>query len=1226
VYPVPGGRLRGRLRAGAAQEQAGFQKLTDLEERNIMNLKRSLNRYLLAGLLLLLSPALLLGQTEKGAIVGAVTDSSGAVVPGATVTVTDLGTNTSQTFTTNGEGLYEAPFLTPGKYKVSVTARGFSTSVVGEAVVSVGQRERVDVALQPGDVATQIQVVDTAPLLQTESATIGQVIDNKTITELPSGDRNIYSFMLLNSNVTQPAGGNGPAFRVETGGTFSISGTRPSSVTFKIDGLSNTDPTFGTPTITPSLDSVQEFQVQNNAYSAEYEGIGQVNVATKAGTDKFHGSFFEFVRNDALQPRNPINPPDSSGKPGKSKLRFNQFGGAIGGPVFLPRFGEGGPSVSSGSTFFFFSYEGRRQNSLGPSVAHVPTAAERNGDFSASLGACLTSGGAPIPLLNPNGTPSGSCVRSGQIFDPATTVANPLFDSSRPASALNPQFIRQPFPNNQIPRERLSPVAQALIGAQLPLPNLGAVETNFQGVAGGATENNQYSIRIDHSISERDKIYGRLTLQNNARITVPLLAYQAKNVQGKGRVFNSTWTHVFGPTFVNEFRLGYVRGIYGDTLQATIDPTQFGIRNTLIPTLPRLAIFDLNYGGFSASITQTIQNTYQLADNASLIRGRHAFKFGLQGDYNRFRNGDLGGENGTATFNGTYTSAATGVPANRANGVADFLLGLANSNSLSVNRLANVRNMPWSVYVQDDWKLKPRVTLNLGLRYELHQPYREQLLGGSRFDPSGGGRLVVADPEVARIANSPLVVCCTGPRVVPTDKNDFAPRVGVAIQPFKGDNTVLRMGYGIYYSDSTTFFTWQQYQPLIGASFIPQTGDFRNPGATLNDLFPDRAFSTTIGIAPTFGPVRPAVLNNQPFIGFSTLGSNRTPYSQQWSIGIQREVMRNMVLEVDYTGSNSKNLPTQWIFNQPTASPVAPNFSSTDPQANPYLRRPFPNVSPSSFVVTNILQSNYNAMTVKLDKRFSQGFSLLSTYTWSKSIDQGSEVFQVGNTFNIISDNRNINRDKGVSTFDVPHRWVTSGIVELPFGKGRRFWSGGGLTDKLVGGWQFSGIFTLESGFPFTPLIRNRRTNTSYALVTERGDLIGDPYFSGDQWDQMVRQWVAGNGRLYLINPASIAGTPQSGTDYAAGTFGNIPRNFFRAPYGRNLDLSVAKVTRLGEVTRLELRADILGVTNERLHRLDLAQFVAANNLLTNSLVGSISEYRFFFNPRTIQLGLRFVF
>ncbi len=244
------------------------------------------------------------------------------------------------------------------------------------------------------------------------------------------------------------------------------------------------------------------------------------------------------MRNDALQPRNPILPLDKSGKPGKSKLRFNQFGGTIGGSIWLPRFGGGGPSLfKSDRTFFFFSYEARRTNRLGPAFTHVLTQAERNGDFSSALGACLTSGGVNIPLLNPNGTPSGSCVRAGQIFDPASTVTNPAYDASKPITALNPQFIRQPFANNQIPQARISTVAQSLINAQLPLPNLGAVESNFQGTAGGAGGNNQYALRIDHRISDKDSVYGRFTLQNNLVINVPLLAYQQKKHPGKGARF-----------------------------------------------------------------------------------------------------------------------------------------------------------------------------------------------------------------------------------------------------------------------------------------------------------------------------------------------------------------------------------------------------------------------------------------------------------------------------------------------------------------------------------------------------------------------------------------------------------------------------------------------------------------------------------------------------------------
>ncbi len=1187
--------------------------------------RRLIHTIWLSVLLLALTPAAIFAQTEKGAIVGTVADSQGAAIPNATVTITNLGTNVSQTLTTNAEGLYDAPFLTPGVYKVSATAQAFSTSVNNNVVVSVGARVRADLTLQAGDVTATVEVVNTAPLVQTENATIGQVINNKTLTDLPSGDRNIYSFILLNSNVSQPPGGNAPAFRLESGGSFSVSGSRPSSVTFKVDGLSNTDPTFGTPTITPSLESVQEFQVQNNAYSAEYEGIGQVNVASKSGTQKFHGSLFEFLRNDRLQPRNPIAPLDQDGKPGRGKLRFNQFGGTIGGPISLPKSIFGPLAYNGGEkTFFFFSYEGRRHNVVNPAATRVLTAAERAGDFSAALGGCLQSGGVNIPLFNPNGTPSGECVRAGQLFDPLTTVANPAFNAAQAVSAFNPRFIRQPFAGNRIPASRLNPVAQSLVAAQQPAPNFASGASNLLAAAGAIFDNNQYSVRVDHKLSDRDNVYGRIGIQDNSQFNVGALPYTTKNVVGDGRVFNSTWTRVFSTTIVNEFRLGYVRGVYGDSIDE-IDPAQFGIRNTFFRTLPILTVVGNTpaYGGFAGSVLQTVQNTYQLSDNLSMVRGLHALKLGFKLDHNRFQNGGGTAANGTAIFNGLYTKAsdAAQTSSNRENSVADFLLGLVQQSSLATPSFANVRNTPSSLYAQDDWKAARRITLNLGLRYEYHQPYREESLGGAIVDFQSG-RLLVANQAVATLSNTPAVACCSGERVVEADRNDFAPRVGLAIQPFQNDSLVIRAGYGVFYSDSTQFFHWRQYEPRVGARFNTQIGDFQRPGATLADPFPSSAFAVGGGFTTTFGGAPPPLLNNQPFLTtLSALGSYRTPYSQQWSLSLQREMLSNMLVEINYAGSNSKNLPTQWIFNQPTASPLTQSVTSTDPAANFLLRRPYPNFSHDSFIVTNILQGNYNALTVKVDKRFSQGYSLLSSYTFSKSIDQGSEVFALGSTFNILSDSRNINRDRGLSTFDVPHRWVTSGIVELPFGKGKAFLNQSGVVDKLFGGFRVSGAFTLQSGFPFSPNIRNRRANTGYALSTERGNLVGDPYFSEDEWKRRVSEWEAGRGgRLFLINPSAIS------LDYAPGTFGNIARNFFRAPFVRNLDFSVAKSTSFGETTRLELRVDVLGATNERLHRFDIASRVFANNLLTNPNVGSIEERNQIFAPRIIQLGARFIF
>ena len=452
-----------------------------------MNIKRSMKVSLLAILLVLISPALLFGQSEKGAITGIVTDPTGAAVPGATVTITNLGTKTDQTVTSNDEGRYEVPFLNPAIYMVIVKLSGFKTAMVSEVLVNVGRRESVNVQLETGDISATVVVSDTStPLVQTESASIGTVVTTKQLTDLPSQDRNIYGFLNLDSTVTSGFGGNAEAFRLESGGTFVVSGTRASSITFKIDGQANTDPTFGTPTITPTIDSVKEFQLQNNAYSAEYEGITQINIASKAGTSGFHGSAFEFAQNDFFQPRNPLAAIDKSGKPGKNRLRFNQFGGTIGGPLWLPRFGEGGASVIKDRTFFFFSYEGKRQIATTTGFARVLTEAERRGDFSSSLGACVRSGTTDVPLRNPNGTPTGQCIRVGQIFDPATTVRNPLFSGT--ASALNPEFIRQPFLNNQIPTNRLNSVAQNIINFQQPLPNQPGLDLNYLGTSGAVLD------------------------------------------------------------------------------------------------------------------------------------------------------------------------------------------------------------------------------------------------------------------------------------------------------------------------------------------------------------------------------------------------------------------------------------------------------------------------------------------------------------------------------------------------------------------------------------------------------------------------------------------------------------------------------------------------------------------------------------------------------------------
>jgi hypothetical protein len=502
----------------------------------------------------------------------------------------------------------------------------------------------------------------------------------------------------------------------------------------------------------------------------------------------------------------------------------------------------------------------------------------------------------------------------------------------------------------------------------------------------------------------------------------------------------------------------------------------------------------LNFGGFSASVLQTVQNTYQVANNFSYINGRHSMKFGFKGDHNRFKNADFINANGTLQFSGLFSIANNNLEVNagRPNSIADFLLGQANAQSLAATQPAYLRNTPWAVYAQDDWKISRRLTVTLGLRYELHQPFKEASLGGRTVDFENGGHLIVADPEVARLANSPLVVCCTEPRVVKTDKNDFGPRLGVAWQPFNDDKTVVRAGYGIFFADTSQFFHWLYYAPLRGtAIFQPRVANFNAPAATLNDPFPASQFPTagsglTISIP---AGVNPAAVNNQPVVSAFGIGPYDTPESQQWSASVQREIWGNMVLDLSYKGSVAKNLPVQWFFNQPSFSATPVNFASTSPAANPYLRRPFSAFTIGSNIVANVLKSSYNAGTAELEKRFSDGYGFTSTYTWSKSIDQGAEVFTLGQNHAFLPNNHDFDANRGVSAFDVPHRWVTNGIVELPFGRNKRYFNKGGLVDKLAGGWRFSGIFTLQSGLPFQPYTLAGRTNTGISIL-ERGDLV----------------------------------------------------------------------------------------------------------------------------------------
>jgi hypothetical protein len=465
------------------------------------------------------------------------------------------------------------------------------------------------------------------------------------------------------------------------------------------------------------------------------------------------------------------------------------------------------------------------------------------------------------------------------------------------------------------------------------------------------------------------------------------------------------------------------------------------------------------------------------------------------------------------------------------------------------------------------------------------------------------------------------VVCCTDPGVVATDKNDFAPRIGAAYRLFKNDNMVIRAGYGMFYTDTNQFYHWLYYTPLRSGTFSANVSSFQSPAATFNDPFPISRFtlpgSSGISIGIPAG-VNPAAVNNQPVISISALGPYKTPLSHQWSVGVQREMLKNLVLDVSYKGSRTKNLPVQWFFNQPTFSSTPANFQSLDPAANPYLRRQYDNFSIGSNIVANVLEAEYNALTIKVDKRFSNGYGFLSTYTWSRSMDQGAETGSLGQNHAFLPNNLDFNAGRGVSLLDIPHRWVTSGNYDLPFGKGKPFLNRGGIVNTLLGGWRISGIFQIQSGQPFSPYLLTTagRTNTGVQVV-ERGNFGNVTPYTNEEWQAAVDAWRRGS-RLYIIRPDAI--------DLNYTGLGNIPRNAFRYLHTRRLDLSLAKVTRFGEAAKLELRVDMFNVSREILHNPVFHTQVAGANALTNPLRGSIPGRNIYFLPHTLQIGARFTF
>ncbi len=1160
-----------------------------------------------------------------GTVLGHIQDSSGGAIPGAKVTLRNTQTGISRTFTTSNVGDYVFVNEIPGTYVVTVEKSGFITATTGGLILHVGQTLRQDFTLQVGSETQRVTISAQAPMLQTDNAAIGSVVNSRTIAALPLNGRDYTTLIAINAGVTQPSGGIQASIFDPHGlnpswSMSSIDGARPASISYLVDGITDSDQFFAKSISLISADSIQEFKLQNGLYSAAYgAGSAQVNVALKSGTNQLHGTAYDYWRNSALQPDNAIiaalNARNGSHTPVVSPFNQNQFGFTLGGPMVFPRIYNG-----RDRTFWFVGYEGGRQISGGvsPGFAQLPTTQERNGDFS----------DWPYPIDNP-----------------ATT-------GSVPATTDNPAG-RVPFPNNTIPSTMISPIAQKWLN-YFPTPNISCQLPclNFSKVVKSTITTDTVNGRVDHQLTSRDRLTGTVIVSRDVPYSPSILPASSSTSFSRTRMVGLDYIRNLTPNSINDFRAGYNRENFHEGSVTAFGPNlsqQLGFLNTTpLPAfygLPGLSLGDgysapgNNNNGYSQK-----ENIFEYADNYTLIHGKHTLTFGA--DIRRYQLQDLDGftANGQVNATGAYTASdpkAAGRPGpTSGNGFADFLLGYPFSVIPALplaSDIYNVRSTDWNFFAQDDFRITPRVTVNLGLRYEIPEALHSITNDGSVLNLAtpGGGVIWASKSYVTPLQGAPRAniyyQCCVSNELVPTHFRDFSPRIGLAWRPLShNDRLVLRAGYGLFYGIYMRFYDGANYDSNILSLVFPNpnypeaTGFEKSSPLALNTLWlpPVTLLPTTIPPPYAFG-----IQTEWP--------NNKDPYDQQWTLDAQYEFSPTVMLDVGYVGGHSLNLPYQWHFNEGFLPKVAgdpcnviqdrslasatcladPNFQPID------TRVPFANLSSGSYANANILWSNYNALQIRLEKRFSQGFQFDANYTWSRTFDLGSEIAQFGGQIaNFIQNAHDLAADYGPAAFDQPQRFVLSYLYEDPIGKGRNIDLG--WANWILGGWQTSGIVTFASGLPFTIGCCPRSTpvNQTGNIFGNRirANLVGNPKAG----TQTVLQW---------FNPAAFA-VPE------AGTFGNVSRDSLRGSSVHEGDISFMKNFQVTERHTLQYRLDIFNVFSSRYAFPHLPNSVVqsspvgctpgpAGNCAFGSLVplnglGALNLW----NPRVLQMSLRYSF
>lgn len=1066
------------------------------------------------------------GQNTTGSIVGTVTDSTGATVADAKVTVVQVDTDESRLVTTNTQGNFTAQLLNPGTYNVMVSATGFKKTVRTGLILQVDRVDRADFALEVGNKEERVSVTANALTLDTDSAQVGQTIGEEQVTEIPLNGRQFTGLLFLTAGAVQQTGEQNQ-FRYDGGGAISLEGSRNQSNNYSIDGTSITDVGYGVPSYNISLDAVQEFTVLTDTYSAQYGySANQVNIDSRAGTNQFHGSAFEYIRNNAVDARNYFLPASASASP----LRQNQFGYSLGGPVWIPRVYNG-----RNKTFFFANYEGQRIRATQPESGVVPTAAEVAGTF-------------PYPL-----------------YDPLTY---------NPVTGTEQLFPQNPDGSTTLPAGRISrfgEVIQSNPTYWFPLPN-GVGAHNFVAGVASPVNNDQQNYRIDQQFGERDSASFRAAKSDILAVQpTELTPIGNVNTVQAARNYTLVETHIFRANLLNQFRIGYLefQVVRGAEPANPADIANIGLKNLYVipdggytevqfsgysdpsrPYLQATQAYTLT-GGANNAPTENLDSMWDSEDSVSWTRAQHTFYFGIGIRKPTYQVNNITNPQGTFAEDGEFSG----------NQIADLLLGNPNVayGSPQVGPLGNAISGPkphmvfqtYAPYVQDDWKATRKLTVNAGLRYEFSTVPYDKGNTLAWFDPSlPNGGIYVADPRIVSYGGG--VYLYNGQRGPgPAPKNDFAPRLGLAYRPFSDDKTVLRAGYGMFF-DTSQQNEWTYATGIYPFYTSQQLHAAWNNGTIINtdNLFAPPPAQT---YSPSTSPIQLADTHV------------KNPYVTDYTAGIQHDVLKNTILDVHYTGSRGFHLMTRIQVNQalpcvaPACSPdpTSPNYQS------PASRNPFKNFGNFLIDDTWIGYSRYNGLDVKLEHRGTD-LTMLAAYTWSKGMDIKSSSAAIGGDvagWINVQNAHNPNGDYARSSYDIGQRLALSMIGRLPVGRGKRFAANvNRAVDAVIGGWQFSGVGIFQGGFPFS--IAASDINGFNEAYAERANIIGTPYPHGFTKDP-----------THWFNTAAFA-------QPAVGTFGDSSRNIIRAPGVERMDLAAGKTFSFTDRVQVQLRVESFNALN----------------------------------------------